>query len=100
MRQQGLSEEEIRARIAENDQKESEYSRLQRKKMTEDDFEALTIIGRGAFGEVRICREKETGRILAMKKLSKASCNGLRPEGRPPGARLSWLGGVTWRCSR
>lgn len=66
-----MSEEEIRERMTEEDQKESEYTRLTRRKMSEDDFEALTIIGRGAFGEVRICREKATGRILAMKKLSK-----------------------------
>ena len=41
------------------------------KRMRPDDFEPLTIIGRGAFGEVRLCREKATGRIMAMKKLKK-----------------------------
>eukprot|EP00951_Prasinocladus_malaysianus_P028739 scaffold263215_cov39-Prasinocladus_malaysianus.AAC.3 len=50
--------------------------------MTVDDFEPLTIIGRGAFGEVakastaalsvRICKEKNTGKIMAMKKLKKS----------------------------
>lgn len=40
--------------------------------MTVDDFEPLTIIGRGAFGEVRIVREKATGKLMAMKKLKKA----------------------------
>ena len=34
------------------EQQETEYMRLQRHKMGVDDFELLTIIGRGAFGEV------------------------------------------------
>lgn len=39
--------------------------------MTVNDFESITIIGRGAFGEVRVCREKETGEIVAIKKMRK-----------------------------
>ncbi|KAH7673716.1 Non-specific serine/threonine protein kinase protein [Dioscorea alata] len=35
-------------------------------------FELLTIIGRGAFGEVRLCREKTTRHVYAMKKLKKS----------------------------
>ncbi|KAI3892306.1 hypothetical protein MKW92_050025 [Papaver armeniacum] len=54
------------------EKKETEYMRLQRHKMGVDDFDLLTIIGRGAFGEVRICREKITGQVYAMKKLKKA----------------------------
>lgn len=42
-----------------------------RKKMNIRDFESLSIIGRGAFGEVRICKEKTTGQILAVKKMRK-----------------------------
>ena len=34
------------------EKKETEYMRLQRHKMGVDDFELLTLIGRGAFGEV------------------------------------------------
>lgn len=34
------------------EKKEMEYMRLQRQKMGVDDFELLSIIGRGAFGEV------------------------------------------------
>ncbi|KAI7753321.1 hypothetical protein M8C21_029453 [Ambrosia artemisiifolia] len=30
------------------------------------------MIGKGAFGEVRICREKTTGNVYAMKKLKKS----------------------------
>lgn len=54
------------------EQKETEYMRLRRHKMGVDDFELLTIIGRGAFGEVRLCREKATGHVYAMKKLKKS----------------------------
>ena len=35
------------------------------------EFEPLSIIGRGAFGEVRICRQKENGDIVAIKKMRK-----------------------------
>lgn len=35
------------------------------------DFEPLHIIGWGAFGEVRICRHKDTGEVVAMKKMKK-----------------------------
>ncbi|XP_054778373.1 uncharacterized protein LOC129286421 isoform X3 [Prosopis cineraria] len=54
------------------EKKETEYMRLQRHKMGVDDFELLTMIGKGAFGEVRICREKTTGHVFAMKKLKKS----------------------------
>lgn len=36
------------------------------------DYELLSIIGRGAFGEVRIVRHRATGEVLAMKKMKKA----------------------------
>ena len=49
----------------------SEKLRLQRFKITIERFEPLTIIGKGAFGEVRICRDKETNELVAIKKLKK-----------------------------
>ncbi|KAL8530249.1 hypothetical protein ACS0TY_007338 [Phlomoides rotata] len=54
------------------EKKETEYMRLQRHKMGADDFELLTMIGKGAFGEVRVCREKTSGSVYAMKKLKKS----------------------------
>ncbi|XP_022860286.1 serine/threonine-protein kinase tricorner-like [Olea europaea var. sylvestris] len=54
------------------EKKETEYMRLQRHKMGVDDFELLTMIGKGAFGEVRVCREKTIGNVYAMKKLKKS----------------------------
>ncbi len=52
--------------------KETEYARLMRQRHCAEDFEPLAIIGRGAFGEVRIVRERSTSQILAMKKLKKS----------------------------
>ncbi|XP_028758378.1 serine/threonine-protein kinase 38-like [Neltuma alba] len=57
------------------EKKETEYMRLQRHKMGVDDFELLTMIGKGhleRFVQVRVCREKTTGHVFAMKKLKKS----------------------------
>ncbi|VFQ76849.1 unnamed protein product [Cuscuta campestris] len=67
-----VSEEEQNNILKYLEKKETEFMRLQRHKMGADDFEPLTMIGKGAFGEVRICREKSTGSIYAMKKLKKS----------------------------
>lgn len=49
----------------------SEVSPARRKKLTPHDFEPIAIIGRGAFGEVRLCRWKENGELVAIKKMAK-----------------------------
>ncbi|WOG94348.1 hypothetical protein DCAR_0313641 [Daucus carota subsp. sativus] len=67
-----VSEEDQNNLLKFLEKKETEYMRLQRHKIGADDFEFLTMIGKGAFGEVRICREKETGHVYAMKKLKKS----------------------------
>ncbi|KAF8392176.1 hypothetical protein HHK36_022518 [Tetracentron sinense] len=67
-----VSEEDQNNLLKYLEQKETEYMRLQRHKMGADDFELLTMIGKGAFGEVRVCREKTTGVVYAMKKLKKS----------------------------
>ena len=45
--------------------------RKAREKQSIRDYESLAIIGRGAFGEVHVCREKKTGKIYAIKKIKK-----------------------------
>ena len=40
--------------------------RKQREKLSIKDYESLAIIGRGAFGEVHVCREKRTEEIVAI----------------------------------
>lgn len=48
-----VSEEDQNNLLKFLEKKETEYMRLQRHKMGADDFELLTMIGKGAFGEVR-----------------------------------------------
>ncbi|KAG5554301.1 hypothetical protein RHGRI_011983 [Rhododendron griersonianum] len=67
-----VSEEEQNNLLKYLEKKETEYMRIQRHKMGADDFEPLTMIGKGAFGEVRVCKEKKTGHVYAMKKLKKS----------------------------
>lgn len=47
-----VSEEDQNNLLKFLEKKETEYMRLQRHKMDVDDFELLTMIGKGAFGEV------------------------------------------------
>ena len=51
--------------------KELLKERKKREKQTIYDYESIAIIGRGAFGEVHVCREKKTGNIVAIKKIKK-----------------------------
>ena len=57
--------------INEINQIESKKSRKIREKQTIHEYESIKIIGRGAFGEVHVCREIKTGKIYAIKKLKK-----------------------------
>lgn len=67
-----LSPEQKQAAIQEHEMRESNYTRLQRQRLSMADFEPLKLIGKGAFGEVRICRDKTTGSLVAVKKLKKS----------------------------
>ncbi|XP_027177477.1 serine/threonine-protein kinase 38-like [Coffea eugenioides] len=67
-----VSEEEQLNLLKDLERKETEYMRLKRHKISVADFQLLTIIGRGAFGEVRLCQDKKSGEIYAMKKLKKS----------------------------
>lgn len=69
---QSLPTQAKEEKIRDLERKETEYARLMRQRHGSGDFEPLTIIGRGAFGEVRIVRERATGKLLAMKKLKKS----------------------------
>ena len=46
--------------------------RARRQRTSVDHFELLKVIGRGAFGEVRLCRERASGSVFAMKTMRKA----------------------------
>ena len=63
-----ISEKEKNKIINEINQQESQKFRKNREKQSIYDYESLAIIGRGAFGEVHVCREIKTGNIYAIKK--------------------------------
>ena len=50
---------------------ETKKYRKARIKQSIRDYESLKIIGRGAFGEVHVCRNKNTEEIVAIKKIKK-----------------------------
>lgn len=52
LQEEELPDEDKDRILKDLEKKETEIMRLQRRKMSVDDFELLTIIGRGAFGEV------------------------------------------------
>lgn len=53
-------------------QQEMAFLRDRRRPMSEQDFEMITIIGKGAFGEVILVKHKTNEQYYAMKKLRKA----------------------------
>ncbi|KAI1776557.1 kinase-like domain-containing protein [Hypoxylon cercidicola] len=50
---------------------EAIYQKTEKKHYGPDDFQILRLIGKGTFGQVYQVRKKDTGRIYAMKVLSK-----------------------------
>uniref|UniRef100_H2YZ02 non-specific serine/threonine protein kinase n=1 Tax=Ciona savignyi TaxID=51511 RepID=H2YZ02_CIOSA len=71
MQQEGLSVDQCEKKRVQHAQKETEFLRLKRTRLGLGDFEMLKVIGRGAFGEVRLVQKKDTGHIYAMKMLRK-----------------------------
>ncbi|ORY35880.1 kinase-like domain-containing protein [Naematelia encephala] len=67
-----MSDGEKEARRQELVREESRVLRERRKKVDVKAFEMGRVIGHGAFGVVRIARERQTGRLVAMKELRKA----------------------------
>lgn len=51
---------------------ESQHLRLKRTKIRLADFRTVKVIGKGAFGEVRLVQKLDTGKVYAMKTLQKA----------------------------
>ena len=66
-----LNEEEKEKIKQEIISQESSRYRFFREKQTIRNYESISIIGRGAFGEVHVCRHKITGNIVAIKKIKK-----------------------------
>ena len=76
MTKAGLSNEEKKARRKELEKEETRVQKDSRRNVTTADFESLTVVGRGAFGEVRLVRRKpgnsrgEVG-VYALKSMKK-----------------------------
>ncbi|ORY32149.1 putative serine/threonine-protein kinase orb6 [Naematelia encephala] len=51
--------------------RESNFLRLRRTRIGLEDFRTVKVIGKGAFGEVRLVQKVDTGKIYAMKTLRK-----------------------------
>ncbi|KAI9218769.1 kinase-like domain-containing protein [Blastocladiella britannica] len=66
------SDERKTRQLAALGRKESDYLRFRRVKLGVDDFATIKVIGKGAFGEVRLTQKRDNGRIYAMKTLRKS----------------------------
>ncbi|KAI9513206.1 AGC/NDR protein kinase [Russula earlei] len=66
-----MSDERKQRQLYQHGKKESTFLRLRRTKLGLDDFRTVKVIGKGAFGEVRLVQKTDTGKIYAMKTLKK-----------------------------
>ena len=66
------SEERKSRQLASLGKKESDFLRLRRTRLSLEDFHTIKVIGKGAFGEVRLVQKKDTGKVYAMKTLLKS----------------------------
>lgn len=66
-----MSDERKQRQLQHLGRRESAFLRLRRTKLGLDDFRTVKVIGKGAFGEVRVVQKTDTGKIYAMKTLKK-----------------------------
>lgn len=66
-----MTEDRRRKKLAELIRRESDFLRLKRVRLSPSDFRTLRVIGKGAFGEVRLVQKEDTGQVYAMKTLRK-----------------------------
>ena len=71
LKKSNLSEKEKNSLRTELADRENEYNRLKRAKLSVKDFETMKVIGRGGFGEVRLVLKKNTNSVYAMKIMPK-----------------------------
>ena len=71
LKSSGLPENKRLEILEEIQEKERINLRRKLEKMSVNNYESLSIIGRGAFGEVHVCRDKKSGEIVAIKKIKK-----------------------------
>ncbi|KIY71409.1 AGC/NDR protein kinase [Cylindrobasidium torrendii FP15055 ss-10] len=66
-----MPEERKQRQLQQLGKKESSFLRLRRTRLGLDDFRTVKVIGKGAFGEVRLVQKTDTGKIFALKLLKK-----------------------------
>ncbi|KAI9620262.1 hypothetical protein H4Q26_013831 [Puccinia striiformis f. sp. tritici PST-130] len=67
-----LTEERKQRQLINLGKTESNFLRLRRTRLGLIDFRTVKVIGKGAFGEVRLVQKIDTGKIYAMKTLRKS----------------------------
>lgn len=67
LKDEAITEQQKIEKRAQHAQKETEFLRLKRSRLGVEDFDSIKVIGRGAFGEVRLVQKKDTGHVYAMK---------------------------------
>ncbi|KAI0031121.1 AGC/NDR protein kinase [Vararia minispora EC-137] len=67
-----MPEEKQQREVRKHTKTQSQFLRLRRTKIGMSDFRTVKVIGKGAFGEVRLVQKTDTGRVYAMKTLQKA----------------------------
>lgn len=71
--EESMTEEQKDDQRRQHASKETEFLRLRRSRLGVEDFDPLKVIGRGAFGEVRLVQKRDTGHVYAMKILRKSA---------------------------
>lgn len=71
LQQSDISKKEKKTLESQFAKGESNIKRIKRRNLRVDQFEKIKLIGRGAFGDVYVVRDREDGQIYAMKILKK-----------------------------
>ncbi|KAI8840917.1 kinase-like domain-containing protein [Chytridium lagenaria] len=66
---EGWSEEKKQRQLLSLGRKESDFLRLRRVRLTVEDFITISVIGKGAFGEVRLVQKADTGKMVNKAQL-------------------------------
>ncbi|KAK7061741.1 AGC/NDR protein kinase [Favolaschia claudopus] len=68
---QTMSDDRKQRQLQQLGKKESTFLRLRRTRLGLSDFRTVKVIGKGAFGEVRLVQKTDNGKVYAMKLLNK-----------------------------
>jgi protein-serine/threonine kinase len=72
MKDASLTDDQKRRRIDQKRRAEAQYLRFLRTKEKPENYSTIKIIGKGAFGEVKLVQKKTDGKIYALKSLVKS----------------------------